>query len=239
MRCEKNNDEIFNVAEVVKRAKLAMGFLRDSELAEFLGVSRSTLSNWVARNSIDFPLLLGRLDGVDYNWLLTGKGSPVLQQGYCDSELASGRVERLHLPKSAEALGNRSVTLYDIEAAANLKTLLDARPQYALGQIVIPNVPACDGAVYVSGDSIHLRRDLPGVLPDGPRRLPGGEIRQPVRPSRMHPPGQLQPPPCADGPGDKENHGDGHREVFRPEKPDDVAGTGNHGQHRTLKNRQR
>lgn len=155
MRCEKNNDEIFNVAEVVKRAKLAMGFLRDSELAEFLGVSRSTLSNWVARNSIDFPLLLGRLDGVDYNWLLTGKGSPVLQQGYCDSELASGRVERLHLPKSTEALGNRSVTLYDIEAAANLKTLLDARPQYALGQIVIPNVPACDGAVYVSGDSMY------------------------------------------------------------------------------------
>ncbi len=155
MADEKNKDEVFNVADIVKRAKLAMGFRRDSELAAYLGVSRSTLSNWVARNSIDFPLVLGRLNQVDYNWLLTGKGSPVLQRNYCVSELASGPVERLHQPKGAEALDDRSVTLYDIEAAANLKTLLDERPQFALGQIVIPNVPACDGAVYVCGDSMY------------------------------------------------------------------------------------
>lgn len=48
-----------------------------------------------------------------------------------------------------------SVTLYDISAAANLKTLLEDRPQYALGKIQIPSVPACDGAVYVSGDSMY------------------------------------------------------------------------------------
>lgn len=45
--------------------------------------------------------------------------------------------------------------LYDISAAANLKTLLADRPQYALGRIVIPNIPVCDGAVYVSGDSMY------------------------------------------------------------------------------------
>ena len=39
--------------------------------------------------------------------------------------------------------------------AANLKTLLADRPQYALGRIVIPNIPVCDGAVYVSGDSMY------------------------------------------------------------------------------------
>lgn len=45
--------------------------------------------------------------------------------------------------------------LYDISAAANLNTLLADRPQYALGRIVIPNIPVCDGAVYVSGDSMY------------------------------------------------------------------------------------
>ena len=155
MEEERKRDEMFSVAEIVKRAKLAMGFRRDSELAAYLGVSRSTLSNWVARNSIDYPLLLGRLSEVDYNWLLTGKGSPLPQHDYCDSELASGPVERLHQSKTPEVLDDRRVPLFDIRAAANLKTLLEDRPQYALGEIVIPNVPSCDGAIYISGDSMY------------------------------------------------------------------------------------
>ena len=51
-------DALFNVTDIVKRAKEVMGFKTDVELANYLGVSRSTLSNWCARNSIDFPLLL-------------------------------------------------------------------------------------------------------------------------------------------------------------------------------------
>ena len=118
-------------------------------------ISRSTLSNWNARNSIDFPLLLGSLDDVDYNWLLTGKGSPAHHSKFCDNDLVQGEVEILHTPKTADPMDDRSVTLYDISAAANLKTLLADRPQYALGRIVIPNIPVCDGAVYVSGDSMY------------------------------------------------------------------------------------
>ena len=58
-RLEKNNmaptqDLMFCVADIVKRAKLAKEFKTDSELAAFLGISRSTLSNWTALNSIDF-----------------------------------------------------------------------------------------------------------------------------------------------------------------------------------------
>ncbi len=68
-----DKDPVFCAADIIKRAKLAKEFKTDSELAAFLGISRSTLSNWNARNSIDFPLLLGSLDDVDYNWLLTGK----------------------------------------------------------------------------------------------------------------------------------------------------------------------
>ena len=135
--------------------ELLKEFKTDSELAAFLGISRSTLSNWNARNSIDFPLLLGSLDDVDYNWLLTGKGSPAHHSKFCDNDLVQGEVEILHTPKTTDPMDDRSVTLYDISAAANLKTLLADRPQYALGRIVIPNIPVCDGAVYVSGDSMY------------------------------------------------------------------------------------
>ncbi|MCD8092689.1 MAG: helix-turn-helix domain-containing protein [Bacteroides sp.] len=152
---ENDKDLMFCVADIIKRAKLVKGFKADSELAAFLGISRSTLSNWTARNSIDFALLLSRLNDVDYNWLLTGKGTPVHHAAFCDSELIQGEVEILHNPKTADPVDDRSVTLYDISAAANLQTLLADRPQYALGKITIPNVPRCDGAVYVNGDSMY------------------------------------------------------------------------------------
>ena len=61
----------------------------------------------------------------------------------------------LRTPRVPEALNDRSVTLYDVTAAANLKTLFTNKHQFALGEIVIPNIPSCDGAVYVSGDSMY------------------------------------------------------------------------------------
>ena len=145
-------DTNLDVLGIIKRAKQALNLKRDSELAEYLGVSRATVTNWGARNSIDFRLLLDKLgDKVDYNWLLLGKGKP----RHCESELVQGEVEIIHNPKTPEPIDDRSVTLYDITAAANLKTLFTNKKQYALGKILIPNISVCDGAVYVNGDSMY------------------------------------------------------------------------------------
>ena len=114
-------DTNLDVPGIIKRAKQALNLKRDSELAEFLGVSRATVTNWAARNSIDFRLLLDKLGNtVDYNWLLLGKGNPKHQSRFCESELAQGEVQIIHNPKTAEPVDDRSVTLYDITAAANL-----------------------------------------------------------------------------------------------------------------------
>lgn len=134
---EKEKDLLFNVADIVKRAKRVLNFKTDVDLAAYLGVSRSTLSNWVARNSIDFPLLLSKLKDVDYNWLLLGK-KPLIPQS-----------------ETSDALKDRTVMLYDIAAAANLRTLLANKQQYVVGKIQIPSIPVCDGAVYISGDSMY------------------------------------------------------------------------------------
>lgn len=152
---ENEQDKVFSVADITRRAKRMRNFKTDSELAAYLGISRSTLSNWTARNSIDFPLLLGKFSDVDYNWLLTGKGSPVHQEKFCNNSLITGEVEILHNPKTADPVDDRCVPLYNISAAANLKTMLEGGPQYALGKIVIPGIPRCDGAIYVSGDSMY------------------------------------------------------------------------------------
>lgn len=148
---EKQADTLLNVPEIVKRAKIALNLKRDSELASYLGVARATLSNWCARNSIDFPLLLNKLRHVDYNWLLTGKGSPLHDPKSFDNGKIRGEVETIHNSKTTEAIDDRSVTLYDITAAANLRTLLSDKRQYALGKILIPSIPACDGAIFEIG----------------------------------------------------------------------------------------
>ena len=61
----------------------------------------------------------------------------------------------IHNTKTRELKDDRSVMLYNIEAAANLRTLLAHKHQFVVGNIQIPNIPACDGAVYVSGDSMY------------------------------------------------------------------------------------
>ena len=131
-------DTNLDVLGIIKRAKQALNLKRDSELAEYLEVSRATVTNWGARNSIDFRLLLDKFgDKVDYNWLLLGKGNPKHQPRFCESELVQGEVEIIHNPKIPEPIDDRSVTLYDITAAANLKTLFTNKKQYALGKILI------------------------------------------------------------------------------------------------------
>ena len=125
-------DIFFNVADIVKRAKRVLNFKTDADLAAYLGVSRSTLSNWIARNSTDFPLLLSKMKDVDYNWLLLGKGTPVSHLQSCYNELATGNVEIIHNPKTPDAMKDRSVVLYDITAAANLRTLLANKHQFVM-----------------------------------------------------------------------------------------------------------
>lgn len=55
-----NDDTLLNVQEIVTHSKEVMNFKADMELAQYLGVARSTPSNWITRNSIDYPLLLGK-----------------------------------------------------------------------------------------------------------------------------------------------------------------------------------
>lgn len=148
-------ENIVNVREILERIKELKGFRTQVEVAKFLEVTKGTISNWLIRNSSDFPLLINKLPEVNLNWLLAGKGTPYHQSNYCESKLMSGEVQILHNPKSVECLDDRSVTLYDVAAAANLKTLFANKNQYALGRIVIPNIPACDGAIYVNGDSMY------------------------------------------------------------------------------------
>ena len=86
---------------------------------------------------------------------IIGKGKSETPAKILRKRTGAGRSRIIHNPKTPEPIDDRSVTLYDITAAANLKTLFTNKKQYALGKILIPNISVCDGAVYVNGDSMY------------------------------------------------------------------------------------
>lgn len=61
-----------NKEAILDRAKASFGLSTDTQLAEALGVSPQTLSNWRKRNSLDFELLLTKCENTDLNWLVKG-----------------------------------------------------------------------------------------------------------------------------------------------------------------------
>lgn len=92
---------------------------------------------------------------ISAEWLLRGDGDML-------NKVANDNIREINdytpIYKSTHAEMNvdrEIINLYDIDAAANLKTLLVESGQNILGRIMIPNAPKCDGALYVRGDSMY------------------------------------------------------------------------------------
>ena len=119
-----------------------------SELARVSGASQPALRDIVGKKQAKprFELLNTIVESsalqINAEWLLTGKGE--MQKS----------IEILHHPPYKD-VGRGAIPVYDLNAAANLKTLFDNNSQHLLGEIRIPNAPDCDGTIYVRGDSMY------------------------------------------------------------------------------------
>lgn len=84
-------------------------------------------------------------------WLVTGRGEmyrrksthPALAEPLNDYSLLG---EKKHV--------DQEVPLYDFTAAAGLQKLF-GNQQNILNYISVPNLPKCDGAIYITGDSMY------------------------------------------------------------------------------------
>lgn len=57
---------------ILDRFKKIKNIKSNAELASYLGISASALSNWYRRNSIDFDLLFSKCEDVDLQYLIKG-----------------------------------------------------------------------------------------------------------------------------------------------------------------------
>ena len=73
---------------IIERLLLYFNVETNTALAQKLGVSASTLSNWKNRNTIDYELIFTKCEGVNFNWLFLGSGE--MQLNHDSNKVSSG-----------------------------------------------------------------------------------------------------------------------------------------------------
>lgn len=123
-----------------------------SEFARMIGVSPQAVNTWISRNTFDIDIVYAKCVNISPEWLLTGKG-PMLKPTTEESQV---KVKPIHQPRSIEKKEDTQVVyLYDFEATAGLKALFANNKQNIIDTIKIPNLPKCDGAIRIVGDSMY------------------------------------------------------------------------------------
>lgn len=113
-----------------------------------LGFSNKFLDNSSNMGTDKACKILHYFPDLNPEWLLTGKGemlksSPIQLYGE-------------NLKSKDIIIPNQEVPFYNFEATAGLKELFNSNvPATALDTIKIPNLPNCDGAISVTGDSMY------------------------------------------------------------------------------------
>ncbi len=134
--------------ERVKMIRKTLG-LTQEQLAQRLGIGKAALSmieTGKARLSSRNRNILIQDLNVNPEWLETGEG----EMFNAEPDLTT------YMHRTDRSLPLQSVPLYSIEGTAGLVPLFADRTQAKpVNYIHIPNLPKCDGAIYIVGDSMY------------------------------------------------------------------------------------
>ncbi len=131
-----------------REVRKELGFTQE-QLAQRLGVGKAALSmietGKAGLSSRNLNILVQEFN-VSQDWMETGEGNMFN---------APKDLNKFTL-RTDSSLPLQSVPLYSIEGSAGLVPLF-TKPEYAtpINYIHIPNLPKCDGAIYIVGDSMY------------------------------------------------------------------------------------
>lgn len=123
--------------------------MTQEQLAQRLGIGKAALSmietGKAGVSSRNRNILVQELN-VNPEWLETGKGAMF----NAEPDLTA------YMHRTDNSLPLQSVPLYSVEGTAGLVPLFaDQEHAKPLNYIHIPNLPKCDGAIYIVGDSMY------------------------------------------------------------------------------------
>lgn len=126
--------DIINSEAVLRRLKRLYNIDTDLELAQFLGVSAPTVSNWKTRSSIDFSLVFSKCVGVNYHYILTGEGSP-----FAENDMGVKLSQQLNAPSELnsrkEQTGLENINQLN-NIVSSLKDIFNDDMQASIGRLM-------------------------------------------------------------------------------------------------------
>ncbi len=94
---------------------------------------------------------------ISAEWLLTGRGEMLKGSGGANvsgADHSGASSVNTYMLRTDRPVESQQVPLYDIEAVAGLVPLFTSHSN-PIDHLSIPNLPKCDGAVFVRGDSMY------------------------------------------------------------------------------------
>lgn len=116
------------------------------------GITRGILDQNNGINEDNIYKFLAYAKDISPNWLITGLGSMIVNSYNFDMVAEPIAV----FNEKDRHIESQRVPLYRIEAIAGAVPVFESlQTQTPLGYITIPNLPKCDGAIYMTGDSMY------------------------------------------------------------------------------------
>ncbi|MDB0601402.1 S24 family peptidase [Tenacibaculum maritimum] len=134
----------FKPKDFLNKTKLKRGVLDKS--LDKSGVS----DNVIADILVNYP-------NINPLWLVAGRGEMLINNTSTDLKTTPDEnPTNVFKLKTDNNVGAQNIPLYNIEAAAGLVELFQSQADTnPIDTLSIPNLPKCDGAVFVTGDSMY------------------------------------------------------------------------------------
>jgi len=97
--------------------------------------------------------ILATYPDINPEWLLTGKGYMTAPKAYSEDESMLHWIEDPGIIYTKRV--KKPVPLYDVQTPEGIITLFGKSDQEPIDYISVPNLQNCDGAIYVSGNSMY------------------------------------------------------------------------------------
>lgn len=110
---------MFNKDSILRRIQDFYDLSNRGALAVFLGVSPSTLSNWITRDTIDYELIFSKCKELNYEYILTGEGLMLKRKSDLFLE---ENVSPIRQPNSSAQINEMSAQLVGPTPNTNLVT---------------------------------------------------------------------------------------------------------------------
>jgi phage repressor protein C with HTH and peptisase S24 domain len=106
-------------------------------------------------NSDAIVNILSIIPDINIEWLLTGEGQMLKEQPPVHSSIKPDDINRFPL-KTDTSLHTVRIPLYNVEAIGGVVEVYDSiADTEPIAWLEIPNLPKCDGAIYMVGDSMY------------------------------------------------------------------------------------